>query len=165
MVKLTTVFEFTVKVRDAVPVFSTKDGNSVLIYVESAKAVSLDEERFPIDIDFSFGYDNIFNAADGSYSNLDCKVYGKTQKGHGVVFNYSGVVKTEGITGKLMTSKEPGEMSYEEGYITANFNFDIDDRAMPEVGWLKLYNVVGKGKFKRDETGQLWVSYLGHIIE
>lgn len=149
--------------QDGVPTTATQDGFNQLIKVDYGEAISLDSD-FPFYLEIYDGHDNIFNRSDGTASYLDCRVYAKTKSGAGAIIDYGGVLRVSGVTADILANKA-SNMDYSDGYVTNNLKIRLDDNAEKELSWVNRYNLVGKGKFYRDDHSKLHIEYIVHVLE
>lgn len=160
------VFRVEFALDEPVPTVTNSSGSSILVNVTQGSGWSLQPDKFPFDVEFEHGHDDITTSSDGKYSNLDCVIYGKTKGSQGrFILTYDGVLRVEGVVADIIGQKAD-DMDFDDGYITANMKFKLDEQAEKELGWTKHYNLLGKGKFYRQggNDGRLWISYKVYAL-
>lgn len=165
--QLIPVLTFNLKLAsDPVPIFTNsqidKTLNLATITQGEVKTVANDL-GLKLEIDQIYGTDdlNIKNSVSTSY--LDCKLYGKTPNGSGVFIYYGGRVQLDAASVGVLSGKNK-EASVEESYVTCNPVFTFDDSVEEEYKWVLKENLIGKGRFGRDNNGDLYVQYYIYVI-
>ncbi|CAN6597448.1 hypothetical protein TRVA0_001S04280 [Trichomonascus vanleenenianus] len=157
------IFSLTLALQEGVPTSKTPGGTHILVKIDSGYTTPIDS-KLPFETTIIGGYDNITNSPDGKFAHLDGKLYGKTKKGHLFSFDFTGVGR---ISGKLsqVFNNELDSMDFSDGYVSTTYVADVDDAAKPEIGWINEYNVVGRGRFFRDQSKKLFIEYIVHVVE
>ncbi|KAG5422030.1 hypothetical protein I9W82_001123 [Candida metapsilosis] len=165
--QLIPVLTFNLKmVSDPVPIFNNSqiDKSLSLATIAQGEIKTVENDLgLKLEVNQIYGTDdlNVKNSVNTSY--LDCKLYGKTPNGSGVLVNYGGRVQLEGAT-VAVVSKEKKEASIEESYVTCNPTFTFDDSVEEEYKWVLKENLIGKGRFGRDDDGVIYVQYYIYVI-
>ncbi|KAA8897038.1 hypothetical protein TRICI_006800 [Trichomonascus ciferrii] len=156
-------FHLKMALQEGIQTTSGSEGTNQMIRIDYGEAISLDSD-FPFYLEVYDGYDNIFIREDGSAAYLDCRVFCRTKSGTPAIIDYTGVLRPEGIVADLLANKA-STMEYKDGYITNNVRVKLDHKAESDLAWVNRYNLVGKGKFFRDDKDKLHIEYIVHVIE
>lgn len=169
------------KVPELVPVFfinlKLQDPNAVLSNDTYAHAVTLvnivdgtittvpNKLNLELEANDLVGIDHITADTKVGSNKLDCYVYGKTPSGAGVHIHYFGVVKASPAIGQALGGGKSFETSFDDDYVTSNPVILFDGKAEDKYLWAKKENLIGKGRFVRDEAGDLFVQYYVYVLQ
>lgn len=165
--KLTPVFFVNVQLKDAPePVFSSasKDKAFVVAHVVDGTITTVPNEfGYELNVLGLHGADDITNHTSEGYNVLDCRLYGTTPEGAGVYFTYSGLIKLSAEIGAVLAGQAKAH-SIEDSYVTSNPRVQFDDAVADKYRWAVKENLLGKGRFVRDEAGTLYVQYFVYVV-
>ncbi|WLF77816.1 hypothetical protein PVL30_001536 [Lodderomyces elongisporus] len=119
--------------------------------------------NYKLDISDIHGTDDLNVKDSVATASLDCKLYGKTPNGTGVFVYYGGRVQLNSASVDVLSNKTKAA-SIEDSYVTCNPTFFFDDKVEEEYKWVLKENLIGKGRFGRDEDGTLYVQYYIYVI-
>ncbi|CAK9438625.1 uncharacterized protein LODBEIA_P28490 [Lodderomyces beijingensis] len=165
--ELVPVLTFNLKLKsDPVNIFTNTqiDKTLTLATLENGEIKSIENKLgYKLDISQIYGTDdlNVKDSVETAY--LDCKLYGRTPNGSGVFVHYGGRVQLDAVSVGVVSGKTK-EASIEESYVTCNPTFTFDDKVEEEYKWVLRENLVGKGRFGRDDDGALYVQYYIYVI-
>lgn len=151
---------------DPVPIFTNSqiDKTLNLATITNGEITAVENDfGFKLEINQIYGTDdlNIKNSVSTSY--LDCKLYGKTPNGSGVFIYYGGRVQLDDASVGVLSGKTK-EASVDDSYVTCNPVFTFDDSVEEEYKWVLKENLIGKGRFGRDDDGNLYVQYYIYVL-
>ncbi|KAI5955814.1 hypothetical protein KGF54_001316 [Candida jiufengensis] len=135
-----------------------------LATIENGEIKSIDNEfGFQLLVNEIFGTDDLNINISINTAYLDCKLYGKTPNGSGVKVNYGGRVQLTKPSVDVITNKSK-EATIDESFVTCNPSFIFDDSVEEEFKWVLKENLIGKGRFARDDDDNLYVQYYIYVI-
>lgn len=161
IINLKPVFHITLNLEEIQPVASRAGGDEVVVNVTGGSTKSYDD-KLPFNSTILHGRDDILVNPGGTHNNLDCRLYGKTEDGFGFTVRYTGVVQASEPVGAVCTGQSNGH-TFEESYVTNNMFIFLDKGAPAKYDWIKLHNLVGRGRFFRDAEG-FHIEYVMHAI-
>lgn len=147
-------------------IFSDRNRNKALIFanVESGRITTVKNKfGFELDVEEIHGIDDITNHISDGYNELDCKLYGKTKSGKGVYVTYTGVIQLNQPTVDVLTGQNK-DCSIEDAYVTNNPKVQFDEDVEDKYKWAIKENLLGKGRFVRDDQGGLYVQYFVYVV-
>ena len=164
--ELVPVAYITVKAAPSFDSFKNATKNHAATYIPIS-----DGEITPIDnklgLEFNLnsitGHDRIVTDLEDGVSTLNCDLYGKTPNGSPVFITYSGVLKQSDkslavLGGNARTS------DFNDAYVTNNMKFTLDQNVENDYKWVTKYNLIGKGRFIRDSSDNLYVQYAINVV-
>ncbi|CCH43358.1 hypothetical protein BN7_2906 [Wickerhamomyces ciferrii] len=146
-------------------IYNNEAGSLTLVKVKGGYTKTLDP-AYPFDTEVTFGIDNLTTstARDGSIQNLDCQLYLKSKvNGGGIHFTYSGVVQQNEKSLAVITNQSK-DLSFTDTYLT-NHPKAVLSKENKEESWITGKNLLGKGRFIRNENGTLCVEYNVFVLE
>lgn len=168
------------KAPELVPVFfinlKLQDPNSVLENQSYAHSVTLvnivdgeittvpNKLNLELDANSLVGIDHITADTKVGVNKLDCYVYGKTPSGAGLHIHYFGLIKGNEAVGKVLGGGKSIETDFTQDYVTSNPVILFDGEVEEKYLWAKKENLIGKGRFLRDEAGALHVQYYVYVL-
>lgn len=161
LLSLKPAFHMSLNLEDPIPVHNEKSYSELTIPVTGGTVKSLDS-NYPFNGTVEGGRDDI-TVTPGSHNNLNCVLYGKTDDGANFKIHYSGIVEHSEPINAVLENKSSGH-TYEESYITNNMTIKLSDGAPSKYDWLKKTNLVGRGRFFRDESGAIHIEYIMHAV-
>ncbi|KAI5967455.1 hypothetical protein KGF57_000398 [Candida theae] len=165
--QLIPVLTFNLKlVSDPVPIFTNSqiDKSLSLATISTGEIKTVENDLgLKLEIGEIYGTDDLNVKTSVNTSYLDCKLYGKTPNGSGVFVYYGGRVQLDDTSVGVLSNKNK-EASIEESYVTCNPTFTFDDSVEEEYKWVLKENLIGKGRFGRDDNGDLYVQYYIYVI-
>ncbi|ODV59224.1 DUF3237 domain-containing protein ASCRUDRAFT_113817 [Ascoidea rubescens DSM 1968] len=146
-------------------VYSNDTTSLTYVNIKGGYTKSLDND-LPFDCDIIAGTDHITSIngiSNPPVSNLDCRILLKSKKnGGGIEMKYSGVVQINKAIADVF-SKASSTMEYTDGYLSNSPYFLLDGSCADEK-WVSNQNFIGKGRFVRDQQGNLTVQYYIYIF-
>ncbi|KAI5966272.1 uncharacterized protein KGF55_000581 [Candida pseudojiufengensis] len=127
------------------------------------RAIEGNELGFKFQINDIFGTDDLNIKPSINTAYLDCKLYGKSPNGSGVKIIYGGKVQLNKASIDVLDGSS-SSASIAESYVTCNPNFIFDDSIEEEFKWVLKENLIGKGRFARDNDNNLYVQYYIYVI-
>ncbi|VVT44618.1 uncharacterized protein SAPINGB_P000476 [Magnusiomyces paraingens] len=159
IITLKPVFHLSFDLEEIQPVASRAAGDDVVVNITGGFTKSYDE-KYPFNSTILHGRDDIL--VNPTHNSLDCRVYGKTEDGAGFTIRYGGIVQASAPVGAVCSGQSNGH-TYEESYVTNNMTVFIDKDAPKKYDWIKFHNLVGRGRFFRDDKG-FHIEYIMHAI-
>lgn len=156
------VFLLSLDLEEVQPVSSRDGGDEVIVVIKSGFTKSYDE-KFPFNSTIYHGRDDILVNPGATHNNLNCLVFGKTDDNVGYTIHYGGVVVQSDAVNNVLGGKSNGH-AYEDAYVTNNMLVHLSKNATEKYDWIKFHNLVGRGRFFRDENKGLHIEYIMHII-
>lgn len=165
--QLEPVFLINLKLKEApslVYANSTRNKALALATVADGTITSVPNKYgFELEVRDVHGFDDITNNIADNYNELDCKLYGKTPEGSGVYITYYGLIKLLEPTVAVLGSKA-STSNIEDTYVTCNPRVHFDGDVSEKYKWAVQENLLGKGRFVRDGSGELYVQYFVYIV-
>jgi hypothetical protein len=152
-------------VEEPKPIYTNDAGSLTYVAVTEGYTKTLDD-KYPFDAEVLFGFDNLTTtAATGDTINLACQLYLKSKvNGAGIHLSYSGVVVPSKEQGAVLTGAGAIEQGFDQGYVTNHPKAALDADAKTE-SWISDKNLIGRGRFLRNEKGVLSVEYYVYVLE
>lgn len=155
------VFQITLDLEELKLVVSRDGGDEFFAIIKSGSTKSFSSE-YPFNSTISHGRDDITSAPGGAFNNLDCSLFGETEDGVAYTIHYGGVVINSDNVNAVVQGKSDGH-TYADSYVTNNMLVRLAKDAGKKYDWIKLHNLVGRGRFFRNATG-FHIEYVMHII-
>lgn len=155
------VFQLVLDLEELQPVSSRDGGDEVIVIVKRGTTKSFSDE-FPFNSTINHGRDDILVNPGGVYNHLNCLLFGLTEDGVGYTIHYGGVVINGDKVNAVVQGKSNGH-TYAEGYVTNNMTVHLSKSATEKYDWIKHHNLVGRGRFFRDDNG-FHIEYVMHIV-
>lgn len=143
-------------------VYSNQSGSLTLVKINDGYTKSLDPE-LKFDTEIIAGWDNLTTSVttNNEVTTLDCQVFLKAKNGQ-IHMKYSGVVVPNDKTAAIF-NKTSKTTTFDDAYVTAHPTFELDEKLVDEK-WVKSKNLLGKGRFIRNEDNSLAVEYNFYYI-
>lgn len=161
LLSLKPAFQISLNLEEPTPVHAEKSYAEVNVPVVGGTIKSLDSE-YPFNGTIISGRDDI-TVTPGSHNNLDCVLFGKTDDGFNFKVTYGGIVRHSEPVDAVLGKKSSGH-TFEETYVTNNMIIKLSEDAPAKYDWLRKTNLVGRGRFFRDEADGLHIEYVMHAI-
>ncbi|CUM66250.1 uncharacterized protein PRCAT00003910001 [Priceomyces carsonii] len=164
--KLVPVFVMNFKLKEPEPVFSNPELSKALTLatvVNGEIKTVKNELGLEFDVSRVVGYDNLTSDLHRDVTLLDCRCYGRLPNGKGVYIKYPGVVHNNEPTVNVQLGKTKTS-TFEEGYVTCNPSFEFDGGIEDKYRWVLRENFIGKGRFVRGNSNDLYVQYYIYIL-
>lgn len=164
--KLVPVFFFNLKIaNEPEAIFGDKatDTELTLARVINGTITTVPNEIGEFDVADITGFDDLTVKGSTATATLDCKLYGRTKNGSGVVIRYPGVVQMAKVTTDVFSKQSKGH-GFDEGFVTCNPSFVFDSQVEDKYRWVLKENFISKGRFIRDAEDGLYVQYYTYAL-
>lgn len=164
--ELVPVAFLNLKVKNATPILQNNTYSHAVNYVEiDTGAVTTVPNKLNLELDIVdiTGIDHITANTAAGVNVLDCNLYGKTANGLGVFIKYPGRVKATDKVNQLLTG-QASHSEFEDEYVTNNPVFTLAEGIEDKYKWTVRENILGKGRFVRDNEDKLYVQYYLYVL-